>query len=65
MIATVWIPAFAGMTEAKTNFETYPYKPIKGEGICRPQSRACARRALGRVDIRAKWTIIAPPFHLP
>ena len=32
MAATVWIPAFAGMTVAKTNFETYPCKPIKGEG---------------------------------
>ena len=33
LVATVWIPAFAGMTEAKTNFETYPCKPIKGERI--------------------------------
>ena len=30
---TLWIPAFAGMTGAKTNFETYPCKPIKEEGI--------------------------------
>ena len=35
MVAILWIPAFAGMTEAKTNFETYPCKPMKGEGIRR------------------------------
>ena len=33
LAATVWIPAFAGMTGAKTNSKTYPCKPIKGEGI--------------------------------
>ena len=32
-LKTVWIPAFAGMTGAKTNFETYHCKPIKGEEI--------------------------------
>ena len=32
-VAGLWIPAFAGMTGAKTNLETCPYKPIKGEGI--------------------------------
>ena len=35
--AILWIPAFAGMTGAKTNFETYPCKPIKGEGIRCPR----------------------------
>jgi len=33
LAGTLWIPAFAGMTGAKTNSETYPCKPIKGEGI--------------------------------
>ena len=33
MIATLWIPAFAGMTGVKTNSETYPCKYMKGEGI--------------------------------
>ena len=32
LAATVWIPAFAGMTGA-TNSKTYPCKPMKGEGI--------------------------------
>ena len=35
MASTLWIPAFAGMTGAKTNLETYPRKPMKGEGIRR------------------------------
>ena len=35
MAAIVWIPAFAGMTGAKTYSATYPCKPIKGEGIRR------------------------------
>jgi len=30
---SAWIPAFAGITDAKTNSKTYPCKPIKGEGI--------------------------------
>ena len=33
LVAIRWIPAFAGMTGANTNFETYPCKPMKGEGI--------------------------------
>ena len=33
LAATVWIPAFAGMTGAKTNFGTCPCKPIKGDGV--------------------------------
>ena len=32
LFANLWIPAFAGMTGAKTNFETYPCKPFTGEG---------------------------------
>ena len=43
LATTLWIPAFAGMTEAKWSVgatiarlnlaSTYPYKPIKGEWI--------------------------------
>ena len=48
LVAIVWIPAFAGITGANTNSETYPYKPLSREWRLKARSEKKIRPAESR-----------------